>query len=110
MTRPEANIGGYFITEVIRERLQDKPDLKVEDSVGRVYSIVFGVGRGKGEPAHSAFCRIEEVGRTPRERAAGGMTRLDALTGIGIEIRDLVRPILEQEEGKKKKSLDRGVS
>ncbi len=72
---------GYFFTDAIRERLKQAPHVLVNLPNGKV-SVVYGRRREEGDPVFSVFCSIEQNGSI-RYTAVGGITRKDALRGIG---------------------------
>lgn len=93
----EAHIGGYFINEEIRDRLRERPDMRlIRES--KTYSLVVGTRREKGDPLASAFITIEEPGRPSVERQGGGSTLYDALSAAYRYVRDLVKSELEKNE------------
>lgn len=73
---------GYFITDGIRKKLIENPDMHIVRENMRI-SLVIGKKRRDGDPLFSAYCRIVE-GDTVSERACGGMTFKDALSGLGF--------------------------
>lgn len=87
-----SELGGYFITDEIRERLLQNPDHVVEDKVtGRIISVLFGRQRIAEDPQFSVFCRIVNPDGSLTEIGAGGRTRDDALRAAGLNVYRLVK-------------------
>ena len=87
----DGQIGGYFITDEIRERLLQNPDCVIEDRGGRKISVLFGRQRTLEDPPWSVYCRITSVDGLLSEVVSGGRTRDDALKGVGFDVFKLVK-------------------
>ena len=86
------SMGGYFITDKIRERLLQNPDHVMEDKIrGRKISILFGKQRISEDPPFSVYCLIINTDGSSSEIVAGGRTRDDALRGVGLEVYRFVK-------------------
>lgn len=94
MERKE-RVSGYFITDDIRKKLIDDPDMCIVRENMQI-SLVVGQKRRIGDPLFSAHCRIVEGGMVS-ERSSGGMTFKDALSGLGFVIRSAV--VEEMQKG-----------
>jgi len=82
------NVSGYFITDDIRKKLIENPDMCIVSENMQI-SLVVGKKRYDGEPLFSTYCRIIE-GDTVSELVSGGMTFKDTLLGLGFSIRKAV--------------------